>query len=139
MRPDSPFSSPNPHRLYRNPAAGKLFGVCAGLADFFGAEPFLVRAGVVVALIFFSAPVIIAYLLAALILPARPATLYRSPAEEEFWRAVATKPQVTLATVRNRFRDLERRLRNLESHVTSREFELGQAIRDLDRGRRPRS
>lgn len=31
---DPLYTSQNPHRLYRNPANGVLFGVCAGLADY---------------------------------------------------------------------------------------------------------
>jgi phage shock protein C len=133
MRSDSPFASPNPHRLYRNPATGKLFGVCAGLADYFGLDPLVIRAATVIGLIVFSMPVIIGYGLLALILPARPPSLFRSPAEEEFWRAVTTRPDVTAAAVRSKFRDLEKRLRNLETTVSSREFELSRAIRNLDR------
>ena len=129
----SPFSSPNPHKLWRNPGAGRVFGVCAGLADYFGVDAFLVRAAAVAGLIFFSVPVLIGYMLLALILPARPASLYRSPAEEEFWRAVTTRPDVTLSAVRHRFRDLEKRLRALETHVSSPDFETSRAIRDLER------
>ena len=129
----SPFSSPNPHKLWRNPGAGRVFGVCAGLADYFGIDAFPVRAAAVVGLIFFSVPVLIGYVLLSLILPARPASLYRTPAEEEFWRAVTTRPHVTLSAVRHRFRDLEKRLRALETHVSSPDFEVSRAIRDLER------
>jgi len=31
------------YRLYRNPARGIIAGVCAGIADYFGIEPVLVR------------------------------------------------------------------------------------------------
>ena len=133
MPPNSPFASPNPHKLYRNPGAGKVLGVCAGLADYFGVDPFPVRAGAVIGMILFSVPVLIGYLLLALILPARPPSLYRTPDDEDFWRAVTTRPDVTLSAVRGKFRDLEKRLRSLESHVSTKEFEISQAIRDLDR------
>ncbi len=130
---NSPFSSPNPHKLWRNPASGKVFGVCAGMADYFGLEPFVVRAVAVVGLIIFSVPMLVGYFLLALILPARPPSLYRSPSEEEFWRAVTTRPDVTMSAVRHRFRDLEKRLRSLETHVSTSEFEVSRAIRDLER------
>ena len=133
MAPGSLFSSPNPHKLWRNPAAGKVFGVCAGMADYFGLDPFPVRAATVIGVIFFSVPVLIGYCLLALILPPRPPSLYRSPAEEEFWRAVSTRPDVTASAVRHRFRDLEKRLRSLEAHVSSSEFDVSRAIRDLER------
>ncbi len=129
----SPFASPNPHKLWRNPTTGKVFGVCAGMSDYFGLDLFMVRALTVLGLVFFSVPVLIGYCLLALILPARPASLYRSPAEEEFWRSVSTRPDVTMSAVKHRFRDLEKRLRSLETHVSSAEFDLSRAIRDLER------
>ncbi len=136
MRHRSSFSAPDPHRLYRNREMGKVFGVCAGIADFFGIEPVLVRIGVVVGLIFLSVPVLIAYLLAALILPERPPTSYRSPAEEAFARAAANhRPRVTLDVVRQRYADVEKRLRALECHVSSPEHTLSREIRNLDRYR----
>jgi phage shock protein C len=133
MPPSSPFRSPNPHRLYRHPERGRVFGVCAGLADYFGVEPFLVRLGALAGLVFFFVPVFLGYLMLTVILPRRPADLYRSPDEEEFWRAVATKPAVTLSAVRHRYRALESRLRPLESYVATREFDLNRSIRDLER------
>lgn len=133
--PDTPppFERINPHRLYRNPGKGKLFGVCAGLADYFGIDPLPVRIGSVLGLIFFSGPVVIAYLIAALALKPRPETLYRDKAEETFWRAVSNKPEQTLSGLRHKFRDLERRLGGMEAYVTSAEFELNRAINDLER------
>jgi phage shock protein C len=133
MRPRPSFSAPVRHLLYRNPKTGMVFGVCAGLADYFGTDPVLVRVGMVIGLFFLFPPVVIAYLLAALIIPVRPPSPYRSPAEEAFWREAAARPAVTLDAVRQRFGDAERRLRALESHVASQEFVLSREIRDLDR------
>ncbi len=133
MRTERPLSYPDPRRLYRNPGNGKVFGVCAGLADFLSIDTFPVRAAVVIGLFFLSLPVIIAYLLAALILPVRPPAPARSDAEDAFLSALAARPQATVTTLQKRFQELERRLRGLESHVASHEFEIGRAIRDLDR------
>ena len=33
----------SPARLYRDPEGGKILGVCAGIADFFGFNPWAVR------------------------------------------------------------------------------------------------
>ncbi|UEM21509.1 envelope stress response membrane protein PspC [Skermanella mucosa] len=131
--PESPFASPNPHRLYRDRERGKLFGVCAGLADYFGVDVFLVRLGVAVGGIFFTMPVVGAYLLAALVLKNKPARVYASREEEDFWRTVATKPDVTIAGLKHKFREMERRLGGMETYVSSKEFELDRAINDLDR------
>lgn len=132
-RPGSPFDSPNPHRLYRNPRRGHVAGVCAGIADYFGIEPFLVRLAVVAGVFVFSVPVLIAYVVAALALPARPEQLYRSQEDEAFWRTVAIKPERSLAGLSQRFRDSEKRVADLEAYVASKEYELNRAFRDLDR------
>lgn len=129
----SPFDSPNPHRLYRNPRRGYVAGVCAGIADYFGMEPFLVRLAVLIGLIFFTLPLLIAYIIAALALPPRPEQLYRTEDEEVFWRSVAMKPDRSLAGLAQRFRDVEKRVVGLEAYVASKEYELNRAIRDLER------
>ncbi|WP_158043503.1 envelope stress response membrane protein PspC [Skermanella pratensis] len=131
--PESPFASPNPHRLYRDRDKGKLFGVCAGLADYFGVDVFLVRLGVALGGVFFTMPIVGAYLLAALVLKHKPARVYASREEEDFWRTVATKPDVTIAGLKHKFREMERRLGGMETYVSSKEFELDRAINDLDR------
>jgi phage shock protein C len=130
---DSPFHSPNPHRLYRDRDAGKLFGVCAGIADYLGIEVIVVRLAAVIGAVFFTMPVVGAYLLAALVLKPKPGRLYANREEEEFWRTLTTKPDRTLAGLRHKFRDMERRLIGLETYVSSNEFELNRAIKDLDR------
>lgn len=129
----SPYESPNPHRLYRNPQRGLLGGVCAGVAEYFGVQPALVRLAVLVGMLFFAPPLMIAYVIAVIALPIRPAELYRNPEEEAFWRTVSNKPDRTLAGLTQRFRDFEKRITGAEAYVASKEFELNRAIRDLDR------
>lgn len=129
----APFDSPNPHRLYRIPERGIIGGVCAGIADYFGIRPALVRLAMVLALLFFTPPFILGYVIALLVLPVRPPQLYRDPEDEAFWRGVSMKPDRTLAGLTQRFRTFEKRVENLEAYVASKEFELDRAIRDLDR------
>ena len=129
----SPYDSPNPHRLYRDPRNGVAGGVCAGIADYFGIRPILVRMAFVLGLFFFAPPLILGYVIGVLALPVRPPKLYSNPDEEAFWRGVSTKPDRTLAGLTQRFRDFEKRVGGLEAYVASKEFELNRAIRDLDR------
>lgn len=58
-------------RLRRNRQERVLFGVCGGLADYFGADPNLVRIGFVLAALFppLSAFSLLGYVLLAVILP----------------------------------------------------------------------
>lgn len=123
---------PRPSRLYRNTDRGVLFGVCAGLADYFGVSRFLVRILAVVALFMFPPPTLFCYFIAALVIPRAPDYHYESEAEREFWRQVRLKPSESLSRLRHRYREQEQRIRNMEAFVTSSEAKLHRAFRDLD-------
>lgn len=124
---------PSPSRLYRIPQEGKILGVCAGLADYFGMNPWTVRLMAAISLVFFTLPTLVAYFTAAALLPRRPEHLYATREEEVFWRDVRTAPGQTVGDLRLRFQQLERRLRAMEAYVTSKEFDLNREINDLDR------
>ena len=61
-------------RLYRNPSDKMIAGVCSGIAEYFNIDPTLVRLGWVV---FFLAggSGILAYIIAAIIIPEKPYNL----------------------------------------------------------------
>lgn len=124
---------PNPHRLYRNRTKGVLCGVCAGMADYFNADVVLVR--ILWALSFFIAGpfTFLAYFVSCIAIPARgekPKKL--DPDEDNFWRGVERKPDVTFSNMRYQFRDLDERLAGLERTVTSKEWKLRRQFRDLE-------
>ena len=59
------------NRLYRNPRRGMIFGVCAGLSEYFGFDVTVTRVIVAVGA-FFAFPIIcIIYLCLGLLLPVR--------------------------------------------------------------------
>ena len=60
------------------------------------------------------------------------APVSKSRDEEEFWRSVSGRPEQTFSALRYRFRTLEERLAGLERHVTSDEFKLNRAFRDIE-------
>ena len=119
-------------RLYRDGRRAWLAGVCAGIADYFGLNPCLVRALTVASAIFFTFPTVVAYIIAAFALPRRPAELYDSPEEEAFWRSVRLEPGRTAHDLARKFQELERRLRAAEARVTSSEFRLRRQFKDLE-------
>jgi len=123
----------SPNRLYRDRQRGMVLGVCAGIADYFGISPLAVRLAALIGLFVFTVPVFFAYFLAAMLIPSKPEGLYTSGEEEVFWRSVRTEPKQTLGELRHKFREIERRMRQMESWVTSREFKLNREFRDLDR------
>ncbi|PRP99068.1 DNA-binding transcriptional activator PspC [Enhygromyxa salina] len=57
-------------RLYRSNNERMLLGVCGGIAERFGLDPTLVR--LAFALLFFTGPGLIVYLISALIIPRAP-------------------------------------------------------------------
>ena len=127
-------NSNNPRfRLWRDSERGIIAGVCAGIADYAGIEPVLVRIAAVAGLIFFFVPTLAGYAILAVALKPKPKALYESRDEEAFWRSVNTAPTDTFQSLRSKFRDLEERLRRMESQVTSSDFDLHRKFRDLGR------
>ena len=58
-------------KLYRSTTDKKICGVCGGLGAYFGIDPTLVRLGVVLCALFAGCGVL-AYIVAALIIPEAP-------------------------------------------------------------------
>lgn len=128
------FRSPNPKRFYRSRTDKVWLGVCGGVAERFGWEPTLVRVLFVLSILFFAGPIaIFAYVVAAMITPKEPRGRPNlAPEEEQFWRNVSDRPRVTASGLKYTFMDLEERLRNIERSVTSEEWRLKKAFRDLE-------
>ena len=109
-------------RFYRDKVHGKLLGVCAGIADYTGIDVLWVRLGAVILTLATPAGGIIlpAYLLIGLFAPKKPAFLYGDRQEQKFWQGVRQSPGRTAREVRARFRDIDRRLAEVETfYVTS--------------------
>jgi phage shock protein C len=132
MNPERHQPEASWRRLYRNPKRGWVAGVCAGIADYFGVGTCLVRFLVLVSLVIFTVPTLIAYVIAAMVLERRPETMKASREEEAFWRSVRLEPSRTARDLARKFQDMERRLRAAEARVTSSEFKLRQQFRDLE-------
>ncbi len=127
------YNKPSYKKLYLDKKNAKISGVCAGIGDYFGIDPTVLRIGTVI-LFFLSGPfVIIGYVLLAIFLDAKPADLYETKKHGEFWKSVRTEPSNTVRDIRYKFRDIERRLRVAEAHVTSPQYNLHREINDLDK------
>jgi phage shock protein C len=120
-------------RLWRDTDRGIIAGVCAGIADYVNVEPVVVRIAAGAGLIFFFVPTVAAYVILAVVLRPKPAALYESRDEETFWRGVNNAPTDTLQGLRRKFHDLEERLGQMESQVTSGDYDLHRKFRDLGR------
>lgn len=124
--------------LYRDPRQGKIAGVCAGLADYFGVETWIVRLLAISGLIFAGFITFTAYMAAWFLLDKKPVTLYEQE-EEAFaevrmkarsWQAGIT-PHQAFGRINRELDALEPRLQQIEKLVTSKEFTLQREFRKL--------
>ena len=122
----------NPNKLYKNRREGKIFGVCAGLADYFGMRAGAVRILAVIALLIGHGATIFAYLILALVLEDKPADLYDDPETDDFWRTVRTRPDYTVVNLKERLSDIEKRTRDMEAYMTSKQFRLHRELQRLE-------
>ncbi|GMM87481.1 envelope stress response membrane protein PspC [Vibrio fortis] len=124
--------------LYRDPINGKLSGVCAGLANYFGLEVWLVRIMVIsAALLGGSFLVILAYLAMTFMIEKQPRryvdelkskqehTLKQKPWEQ------GQTPEFLLNTLESDFEKIERDVRNIEAYVTSDTFKVNREFKNM--------
>lgn len=132
-------NKPRSRKLYRSPRRvgdGKLLGVCAGVANLYGLEPFIVRLALVALFFFTQGAALIAYVVAAIIMDTEPeaeatarrngdaAAQPRATRESAADAPAANTAQPTPTSVRAGFAALEQRLRRIEYFVTSDQFDL---------------
>jgi phage shock protein C len=120
-------------KFYLDKRNAKLMGVCSGIADYTGVDVTLVRVGTVLLTLIGGFPwTLIAYVLVGWLANDRPRELdYANPEEAKFWQGVRASPGRSVRDVRARFRDLDRRLADIEAHVTSSNSRLAREIDSL--------
>ena len=148
--------------LYRDPSRAKIAGVCAGVAEHFGIELWLVRILLVAALLLSAGTfVFVAYVAAWFILEKKPRHLRNKAKHEHFteqhqqpkstgkgwhnvnadeaekvvvkskiWQA-GEPPKKAFFDIKQQFENNEKRLRKVETYVTSSEFQLNREINNL--------
>ncbi len=107
-------------QFYLDPQNAKHKGVCAGIADYTGIDVTLVRVAMVVLTVATSGWTVIGYYAAVWLAPKKPTGLYETPDDAKFWQGVRSNPKRSTAEVRSKFRDIDRRLADIETHYTSR-------------------
>ncbi len=126
------MSEPRRTKFYRDKLKGKWMGVCAGIADYTGIDVTIIRIGMVIGTILGSGALIIVYLAAGFIAPPKPRELsYETAEDAKFWQRVRASPQRTVRDVRSKFRDIDRRLADVETYVTSSNSSLSREIEKL--------
>jgi len=124
---------PGPRRLYQDREHKLIFGVCAGIADYFGFDVTVTRVVVLAGLVFFPPTTFIAYIVLTWLLPKKPAgrNWAGDDASASLRRSVRASPQATLDSIRHRFRELDGRLQRMEKYMTSKRFELDREFESL--------
>ena len=120
-------------KFYLDRQNRKWKGVCAGIGDYTGLDPTVVRIGAVALTLLGGFPwTLIAYFVAAWMAPRKPNELYRQNAEQaKFWQGVRASPARSVRDVRSRLRDIDRRMAEVEMYVTSSDTRLAREIEQL--------
>jgi phage shock protein C len=119
-------------RFYRDKTNGKVMGVCAGIADYTGFDANLVRVCFLATVFMSGGSVLPFYFIAGFVTPKKPHALEMAGTEErQFWQGVRASPTRTAADIRSRFRDVDRRLADIESYVTTENRSLAREIDQL--------
>ena len=138
--------------LYRDKENAKVCGVCAGMGDYFDVPAWQIRLYAILGLIFLPSVIVPAYFITYFMLDDKP--YYRrvtdrfeeyeddemtdEPVREEPRKRtrenkvdVARSNRESMRVAREKFGDIENRLRAMESHVTSSSFELQRELRKI--------
>ena len=126
-------------RLYRDPRHGKIGGVCAGIANYYGMETWVVRCIAVTGLLFVGQFVFPAYWIAYFVMDKPPKNPPKVEYAEEPVHVSAApelgprfSPRGSLRNVEADFSEVELRLRRMETHVTSGKYELQKELRKIE-------
>ena len=118
-------------RFYRDKVNGKVMGVCAGIADYTGVDVLWVRLGTVLLTLMGVGIIIPAYFVIGMFAEKKPTALYSDREEQRFWQGVRQSPGRTAREVRAQFRDIDRRLADIESFYVSSNPRLSAEIEKL--------
>ena len=118
--------------FYLDKQNAKWSGVCSGIADYTGIDRTWVRVAAVVLTIMGGFPwTLIAYWVTAWVANPKPLGLYDSPEDAKFWQGVRQSPTRSTREVKAKFRDIDRRLADVETYYTSRNSTLANEIDSL--------
>lgn len=124
--------------LYRDTENGKISGVCAGLANYFGSEVWLIRILVIsAALLGGSFLVLLAYIAMTLMLEKQPIHYVESLKSQQE-HTLKSKPwqqgktaDALLNTLEQEFSQIESKVRDMEAYVTSDTFKVNREFSKL--------
>ena len=118
-------------RFYRDSVNGKMMGICAGIADYTGINSIWVRMCFLGLVFMTGGSILPFYFLAGFLADKKPAHLYGDRQEQQFWQGVRQSPTRTAREVKARFRDIDRRLADVENFYVSSNPRLSAEIEKL--------
>lgn len=118
-------------KFYLDKQNAKFLGVCSGVADYTGIDALWVRIGFIMIALFAFPPLFLAYFLVGWLAPKKPLGLYDDEEEAKFWQGTRLNPKRSVNSIRSRYRDIDRRLADVELMVTARNSSLAQEIEAL--------
>jgi phage shock protein C len=99
-------------------------GVCKGVAQYFDFSVFWMRAITVVLLLFSGIwPMLVVYIVAALLMKPEPVLPLETEEEQDFYNSYTTSRSMALRRLKRIYDHLDRRIQRLESTVTTREYD----------------
>lgn len=152
------MNTPRKRELLRDEKQGKIGGVCAGIANYFGWELWVVRIIAVTALILATKVTFVTYIVAWVVLDKAPKTkksAYSSASYDSDEQAVREEtriertndgrtievktrvweagkaPHVAMDDIELEFARMEKTLRTMETYVTSSQFQVLQEFKKL--------
>jgi len=117
--------------FYRDSVQGKIMGICAGIADYTGINAIWVRLAAIGLVFMTGGGIIPFYFLTGLLANKKPPHLYVDQQEQKFWQRVRQSPARTARDVRASFRDIDRRLADVELYYVTSNPRLSDEIERL--------
>jgi phage shock protein C len=107
-------------------------GVCAGIADYTGFDVSLVRVCFLAALFMSGGSILPFYFIMGWVSPDRPAEFQQVDRQDDrFWQGVRASPAKAARDIRSRMKDIDRRIADIESYVTTENRSLAREIEQL--------
>ena len=123
---------PSRTKFYLDKRHGKFMGICSGIADYTGLDVTLVRIMFVSAGFMSGGSILPLYFIAGFIADDKPSELVLEDSEHQrFWQGVRQSPRRSARDIRSRMRDIDRRLADIESYVTTENRSLAHEIEQL--------
>ena len=123
---------PSRTKFYRDKRHGKFMGVCSGIADYTGLDVTLVRIMFLGAMFMSGGSVLPLYFIAGFVADDKPRELALEDREDQrFWQGVRASPGQSARDIRGRMREIDRRLADVESYVTTENRSLAREIEQL--------